>query len=114
VGHLYCQKPLQDEFIWGLCSPSTAAGNSPAEIYGSTHCRHPEEGCFSLRSLGARDSEATRRRRKEFLTAIAVVPAENLKFLDESGVTMQMTRLRGRASRGERVAEASRTAAGRY
>ena len=28
-------------------------------------------------------------------------------FLDESGVTTQMTRLRGRAPRGERIAEAT-------
>lgn len=54
-----------------------------------------------------RDTEENRRRREDFLAAIAAVPAEKLKFLDESGVTMQMTRLWGRAPRGERVYEAT-------
>ncbi len=38
---------------------------------------------------------------------MAAVPPEKLKFLDESGVTTQMTRLWGRAPRGERVTEAT-------
>jgi hypothetical protein len=36
-----------------------------------------------------------------------LIPAEKLKFLDESGVTTQMTRLWGRAAKGERVNEAT-------
>jgi hypothetical protein len=35
----------------------------------------------------------------EFLAAVATISPEKLKFLDESGVTTQMTRLRGRAPR---------------
>lgn len=54
-----------------------------------------------------RDTEANRKRREEYLAAVAQVPAEKLKFLDESGVTTQMTRLWGRAPRGERIAEAT-------
>lgn len=54
-----------------------------------------------------RDTEENRQRREEFLAAIATVPAQKLKFLDESGVTTQMTRLWGRAPRGERVQEAT-------
>jgi transposase len=54
-----------------------------------------------------RDTEANRKRREEFLATIAAVPIEKLKFLDESGVTTQMTRLWGRAPRGERVHEAT-------
>lgn len=38
---------------------------------------------------------------------MAAVPPEKLKFLDESGVTTQMTRLWGRAPKGERVNEAT-------
>jgi transposase len=38
---------------------------------------------------------------------MATVPAEKLKFLDESGVTTQMTRQWGRAPRGERIHEAT-------
>lgn len=54
-----------------------------------------------------RDTEENRQRREEFLAAIATVPAQKLKFLDESGVTTQMTWLWGRAPRGERVQEAT-------
>jgi transposase len=54
-----------------------------------------------------RDTEENRQRREEFLAAIATVPPEKLKFLDESGVTTQMTRLWARAPRGERVQEAT-------
>jgi transposase len=54
-----------------------------------------------------RDSEANRKRREEFLAAIATIPLEKLIFLDESGVTTQMTRLWGRAPKGERIAEAT-------
>jgi hypothetical protein len=49
--------------------------------------------------------EANRRRREEFLAAFTRIPPEKLKFLDESGVTTQMTRTWGRAPRCERVAE---------
>jgi transposase len=38
---------------------------------------------------------------------VATIPPEKLKFLEESGVTTQMTRLWGRAPRGERVTEAT-------
>jgi hypothetical protein len=37
---------------------------------------------------------------------VAAIPPEKLEFLDESGVTTQMTRLWGRAAKGELVAEA--------
>jgi DDE superfamily endonuclease len=54
-----------------------------------------------------RDSETNRKRREEFLAHIATIPPEKLIFLDESGVTTQMTRLWGRAPKGERIAEAT-------
>lgn len=54
-----------------------------------------------------RDTEENRQRREAFLAAIATVAPQKLKFLDESGVTTQMTRLWGRAPRGERVQEAT-------
>ena len=38
---------------------------------------------------------------------MAAISVEKLKFLDESGVTTQMTRLYGRAPKGERVNEAT-------
>jgi transposase len=54
-----------------------------------------------------RDTEANRKRRHEFLATIATIPPERLKFLDESGVTTQMTRTWGRAPRGQRITEAT-------
>jgi len=54
-----------------------------------------------------RDTEANLERRKQFLATVAAIPTEKLKFLDESGVTTQMTRLWGRAPKGERVNEAT-------
>jgi len=52
-----------------------------------------------------RDTEANRQRRQEFLTRILAIPPEELIFLDESGVTTQMTRLWERAPKGVRIAE---------
>jgi len=51
------------------------------------------------------DTEEGRKQRQEFLQAIGQIAPKDLIFLDESGVTTQMTRLWGRAPRGERVAE---------
>lgn len=55
----------------------------------------------------ARDTEANRQRRQEFLEIIRAIDSEKLIFLDESGVTPPMTRVWGRAGKGERVAEAT-------
>jgi len=52
-----------------------------------------------------RDTEANRKRREEFLATITAIPVEKLIFLDESGVTTQMTRQWGRAPKGERILE---------
>ena len=54
-----------------------------------------------------RDPEANRQPRQAFLETIGTIAPEKLIFLDESGVTTQMTRLRGRAPRGRRIAEAT-------
>jgi len=54
-----------------------------------------------------RDTEANRQRRQAFLETLRTIAPEKLIFLDESGVTTQMTRLRGRAPRGTRIAEAT-------
>jgi transposase len=54
-----------------------------------------------------RDSEANRKRREEFLQTVQAIPPERLIFLDESGVTTQMTRQWGRAPKGQRVNEAT-------
>src|SRR5499433_2606026 len=54
-----------------------------------------------------RDSEAHQQRRPAFLETLRPLAPEKLMFLDESGVTTQMTRMWGRAPRGERIAEAT-------
>jgi transposase len=54
-----------------------------------------------------RDREENRRRREEFLERLQTIPPEKLIFLDESGVTTQMTRGYARASGGRGVHEAT-------
>jgi transposase len=56
---------------------------------------------------GERDTQANRQRRAAFLEKLRTIAPEKLMFLDESGVTTQMTRAWGRAPKGERIAEAT-------
>ena len=65
-------------------------------------------GLLRKKSLHAveRDSEENRARREAFLATVTSIPPEKLKFLDEGGVTTQMTWLWGRAPKGQRGAEA--------
>ena len=60
----------------------------------------------SLHAL-QRDTEENRKRRLAFVERIGTVAPERLIFLDASGVTPQMTRTYGRASRGVRIHEAT-------
>jgi transposase len=53
-----------------------------------------------------RDTEENRRKREAFVQAIRTVSSEDLIYLDESGVSTQMTRLYGRAEGGQRVHDA--------
>jgi transposase len=53
-----------------------------------------------------RDTPRVRRLRRRWLEEVARVPAKKLVFVDESGANTAMTRARGRAPRGERVAGA--------
>jgi len=52
-----------------------------------------------------RDTEGNLRRREAFLARLRSIPPEQLIFLDESGVSTQMTRRYARAPRGVRVHE---------
>jgi transposase len=54
-----------------------------------------------------RDAEANRIKREQFIERIRATPPEKLIFLDESGVTTSMTRLRGRCLGGKRIHEAT-------
>jgi transposase len=52
-----------------------------------------------------RDTEANRKRREEFVHALRLIPLDKLIFLDESGVSTQMTRLYARCQGGARIHE---------
>ena len=69
----------------------------------------PDRSAAEKKSLHAieRDSEENRKRREEFLQRLQIIPPEKLIFLDESGVTTQMTRGYARASGGRRGHEAT-------
>jgi transposase len=54
-----------------------------------------------------RDTEANQIKRVEFIERIRQTPPEKLIYLDESGVTTSMTRLRGRCLGGRRIHEAT-------
>ena len=54
-----------------------------------------------------RDCEANQKRRIEFLEKIRATSPERLIYLDESGVTTQMTRLYARSRDGARIPEAA-------
>lgn len=52
-----------------------------------------------------RDSEENRKRREKFVEKLRAVPPEKLIFLDESGVSTEMTRRYGRCRGGTRICE---------
>jgi len=54
-----------------------------------------------------RDTPRVKRLRREFVREIATHAVERLKFIDESGAHLGLTRLYGRAAPGERVVEAT-------
>jgi transposase len=62
---------------------------------------------FKKKSLHAkeRDTEANRKRRQEFVQALGGIAPEKLIFLDESGVSTQMTRRYARGRGGARIGE---------
>jgi len=64
---------------------------------------------FEKKSLHAqeRDTEANRQRRAEFIETIRATPPEHLIYLDESGVSTQMTRLYARCAGGRRIHEST-------
>ena len=102
---------------------AAATGLHPSRVAGKTGTREEIAGecaravertgqdgiAVEKKALHARerDTEANQQRRQSFLEILGRLAPEKLMFLDESGVTTQMTRLRGRAPRGERIAEAT-------
>ena len=75
----------------------------PASVAGAEADGLP----FKKKSLHAqeRDTEANRKRRQEFVQALGDIAPEKLIFLDESGVSTQMTRRYARGMGGARIAE---------
>jgi transposase len=70
----------------------------------------PRVGLWSeKKSLHAieRDTEANRQKREAFLERLRHTAPERLIYLDESGVSTQMTRRSARARRGQRVHEST-------
>jgi transposase len=76
------------------------AGGQRAEAAG---------GASEKKSVHAteRDTEANRQRREEFVERIRTIPPERLIFLDESGVSLSMTRLYARCVGGRRIHEST-------
>lgn len=67
------------------------------------------EAASEKKSLHAieRDTEENLKRCEEFVARIRTISPERLIFLDESGVTVSMTRLRARCMGGRRIHEAT-------
>ena len=78
--------------------------------------RTGEDGiALEKKSLHARerDTEANQQQRQTFLETLARRAPEKLMFLDESGVTTQMTRLHGRARAESGLLKLRRRATGK-
>jgi transposase len=69
---------------------STVASTGPAKKKKSLHASE-------------RDTERVQQARSDYQEEIAKLDLKRFKFIDESGVNIAMTRLYGRAPRGERV-----------
>lgn len=78
--------------------------NQPSTDLVSASAVRPATEKKSLHAA-ERDSAANLRRRQEYLAQIGSIPPERLIFLDESGVTTSMTRLRARGVGGGRIGE---------
>lgn len=65
--------------------------------------------CAGKKSLHAaeQDTEGGKAKRSAWRELVAGIAADRLVFLDESGVTTDMTRRYGRAERGQRIREAT-------
>src|ERR1019366_2006572 len=87
---------LAERLPWG-CDLSRTAGGVEEKVWSALP--------FKKKSLHAqeRDTEANRKRRQEFVQALGGIAPEKLIFLDESGVSTQMTRRYARGRGGARI-----------
>jgi transposase len=67
--------------------------------------RHTHGTAAQKKSLhvSERDTERVQQTRADYQETVATLDPQRFKFIDESGVNLAMTRLYGRAPRGERV-----------
>ena len=93
----------------GVAGKTESGGPSRSERTFAVDGAQKDGPASEKKSLHARerDTEANRQRRAAFLEKLGTIAPEKLIFLDESGVTTQMTRAWGRAPKGERIAEAT-------
>lgn len=68
-------------------------------------CFYGGSGCPGKKTLHAseRDRPELVAERKTYLEVVRPIPIEDFVFLDETGITTKMTRLYGRAPKGERA-----------
>ncbi len=71
------------------------------------HLKQMGSGLKKSLHASERDTEENRKRRAAFLEKLRAISPERLIYLDESGVTTSMTRLRARRRDGLRIHEAS-------
>lgn len=97
------------------CDPGGASGGAGRQVGTAGQYAASVAGCKAdgfpaqKKSLHAeeRDTAENRKRRAAFVEILRAIPPEKLIFLDESGVSTQMTRLYGRAVGGARITEAA-------
>jgi transposase len=67
----------------------------------------PAEAAAKKKSLHAsqRDTPRVKRKRNRFRKEVAELEVEHFKFLDESSINIDLTRLYGRAAPGQRVVD---------
>jgi len=88
-----------------VAAPLRASLRHGVPLAGSPADGNPAE----KKSLHAaeRDTEANHKRREEFVHTLGSIPRDKLIFLDESGVSTQMTRLYARCQGGARIHEST-------
>jgi hypothetical protein len=86
---------------WSAGSVDRYQGERTHDVQGL----EPTEASSKKKTLHAteRDTPEVKQARQEYRCQAAACPFERLKFVDESGLNIAMTRRYGRAPRGERV-----------
>ena len=83
----------------------SASGYSGANRWSGYGCSVWSCGVKKTLHASEQDTDVGRLRRQAWWQQVSQIDPQQLVFLDESGITTEMTRRYGRASRGERVCE---------